>query len=79
MIAVAAAGAAVGLVAGGLGNGAFAGGAAPWAPPTVAVTFAGAGYVAASQVRGNSHTDTVHRPGDEMCPVMREGPLFVLS
>lgn len=50
VISVAAAGALVGLVAGGLGDGAFAGGDAPWAPPTMAVALGSAAYVAATQV-----------------------------
>lgn len=45
---VAAAGAAVGLVSGGLGDGAFAGGDAPWAPPVGAAALGGLAYAAAT-------------------------------
>lgn len=47
---VVAAGATVGLVAGGLGDGAFAGGDAPWAPPAGAVVLGGVAYAVAKQV-----------------------------
>lgn len=47
---VAGAAATVGLVAGGLGDGAFAGGDAPWAPPVGAVALGGLGYAAATTV-----------------------------
>lgn len=49
-VMVAAATASVGLVAGGLGDGAFAGGEAPWAPPLGAVALGGLGYAAATAV-----------------------------
>lgn len=49
---VAGAAATVGLVAGGLGDGAFAAGDAPWAPPVGAVALGGLGYAAATAVRG---------------------------
>lgn len=47
---VAGATATIGLVAGGLGDGAFAGGEAPWAPPLGAVALGGLGYAAATAV-----------------------------
>ena len=40
----------MGLVGGGLGDGAFAGGDAPWAPPVGAVALGGLAYVAATTV-----------------------------
>lgn len=49
---VAGAAASIGLVAGGLGDGAFAGGDAPWAPPLGAVALGGLGYAAATAVSG---------------------------
>lgn len=70
---VAGAAATVGLVAGGLGDGAFAGGDAPWAPPVGAAALGGLGYAAATTVsvqmgdpggRGGAGADIV---GDAVC------------
>lgn len=49
---VTAAAACVGLVSGGLGDGAFAGGDAPWAPPVGALALGGIAYAAATTVSG---------------------------
>lgn len=63
-VAASAAGAVVGLVAGGLGDGFFAAGDAPWASPVTAVALGGATYAAATQV-GRCYEDVRRRLLDQ--------------